>query len=216
MAYVELFEQVAAHVHRLGVEVTLNRGKPLKKTTIQRAQIVSLIPIPDSMAEFYSEVGDGLAFYYCKEDGPRRNPMASYEFPKLDDVTLKSIEQINWRFEWDDSCEYRGTKDPTLGRETALRMRKWIEIGHEGNGDRFCLDTGAEGAPVVFDQHDWLDGGTGHNGHVMGDSLLAFFTAWSRVCFQLPRSLYWPSVFRPGGGVDWNSEEFDPQYRLSD
>jgi hypothetical protein len=114
----------------------------------------------------------------------------------------------------DDEYDYRYTNDPALAKQTALRMRHWLEFHDEGNGDRFCFDMSTAGHPVVFDQHDWMDGGSGHNGHLLGESLLAFYTAWSRVCFQRPEGLWWPSVFQKDGGINWTSKEFRKPFRL--
>ena len=94
-------------------------------------------------------------------------------------------------------------------------MRKWVTVFSDGEGDRICLDAGLDPPPVVFDQHDWFDAGSGANGHVLAPTLLDFLTAWSRVCFQLPRELWWPEVFNSDGpGVNWSSDEFDDRFRL--
>ncbi|MBA3273879.1 MAG: SMI1/KNR4 family protein [Chthoniobacterales bacterium] len=213
MAYLELFERVADQVRRQGVKVTFKRGKPLTVSAIERARAKALIPIPTSMAEFYSEIGDGIVFAWTVKGD--RTPFANHEFPKLAERTLESFDKLSWMIEWKDDYDFRGTKDPTLAKQTALKMRKWMPFHDEGNGDGFCLDTAIDSAPVVFDQHDWFDGGTGENGHLLGRSLLEFYTNWSRVCFQFPQSLWWPSVLRKSGpGVDWNSTEFREPFRL--
>src|SRR5205085_1610516 len=103
-------------------------------------------------------------------------------FPPLSQVSVGSPRRIRWRTEWDDSYDFRNTKNPALARRTALRMRKWLRFHDEGNRDHFAFDMGARGCPVVFDQHDWYDGGTGENGHRLGRSLLAFYREWSKVC----------------------------------
>lgn len=213
MAYLELFEQVSDHLRRQGVKVAFQRGKPLTASAIERARAKSLIPIPASMAEFYAEVGDGLLFAWrSKSDGA----FANHQFPKLRDCVFESFDKLSWKTEWDDDYDFRYTKNPTLAKQTALRMRKWIGFHDEGNGDAFCLDTALDPAPVIFDQHDWYDGGTGENGHRLADSLLQFYTDWAQVCFQFPRSLYWPAVFKDdGSGVNWSSAEFLEPFRLS-
>lgn len=188
------------------------RGRRLRASVINAARSKSKIPIPSSMADFYAEVGDGLEFAWTPQRG--ESPFANHEFPKLAERTIESIGGISWRTEWSDSYDFRYAKDPQLAKRTASRMRKWLPFHDEGNGDSFCLDTSIEPAPVLFDQHDWYDGGTGENGHLLGDSLLEFYTAWAQVCFQFPSSLYWPSVFKKAGGVKWNSEEFQAPFRL--
>lgn len=213
MAYLELFQHVADHVRRQGVKVTFKRGKALSDTVIRGAQSRALIPIPPSMAEFYAEVGDGMTFAWTAKGDDA--PFANHEFPKLADRTLESLSKLSWRTEWQDDYDFRHTKDPKLAKQTALKMRRWMPFHSEANGDSFCLDTAIEPAPVVFDQHDWYDGGSGENGHLLGRSLLEFYTDWSQVCFQFPRSVWWPTVFnKSGGGVNWRSPEFREPFRL--
>lgn len=213
MAYLELFEQVADRVRSQGVKVVFERGKPLAASAIQRACAKSVIPIPASLAEFYAEVGDGLRFAWkSKKHG---NAFANYEVPGLEGCVVESFESVTWRTEWDDTYAFRGTADPVLAKQTALKMRKWMRFYDQGNGDMFCLDTAVDPAPVVFDKHDWFDGGTGENGHRLADSLLQFFTCWAQVCFQFPRTCWWPTVLRKDGPyVDWRSDEFREPFRL--
>jgi hypothetical protein len=212
MTFLELFERAADHVRRLGVKVTFKRGKPLAASDIERARAKALIPIPTSMAEFYAEVGDGLEFGWTTKDD--NAPFANHEFPKLRDRVFQSFDTLRWRIEWSDDYDFRYTKNPALAKQTALRMRKWMPFHDEGNGDAFCLDTALNPAPVVFNQHDW-DGGTGENGRCLADSLLQFYTDWAQVCFQFPRSLWWPTVLKKdGSGVDWTSAEFREPFRL--
>src|SRR5262245_51482257 len=111
-------------------------------------------------------------FFWSTEE--ESGPFAMIEFPKLSQVVIKSLEQVNWRIEWSDTYEFQYTDDPKRAKKTALCMRKWLPFHDDGNGDRFCLDTATRGAPVIFDRHDWMDGGTGDNGHRLGESLLGF------------------------------------------
>jgi hypothetical protein len=172
-----------------------------------------MIPIPASVAEFYAEVGDGMVFRWrCKGDDYA--PSAKVEFSTLANKTVASLDEIKWRTEWDDTYDFRFTKDPRKARRTAPKMRKWLPFHEEGNGDWISLDTEAKGVPVVYDRHDWFDGGTGENGHRAGASLLDFYTQWSKACFQFPRSSWWPKVFKASGGIDWASEEFREPFRL--
>ena len=215
MAYLELFDRVADHVRRQGVEATLTRGKPLTTSEIEEARAKTVICIPDAMAAFYIEVGDGMQFYWNAKG--KRAPFANHEFPKLSDLMVESHDKLRWRTEWDDSYDFRFTKNPTLAKQTAVRMRKWTSFHDEGDGDEISLDTDLNPPPVVFNRHDWYDGGTGENGHRLANSLLQFYEDWSQVCFQFPSSLWWPSVFsKAGPGVDWNSVEFCEPFRLRD
>ena len=108
------------------------------------------------------------------------------------------------------------TKDPILAKRTAARMWNWLPVIEEGNGDSICLDLDAPSCPVVFDKHDWMDGGSGDNGHPLAPNWRAFLLGWGSVCFQVPDGLYWPWCFRPGGGVAWDSESFRSPFRIAD
>jgi len=94
-------------------------------------------------------------------------------------------------------------------------MWHWLPVIEEGNGDLICQDLNAPGCPVIFNQHDWLDGGTGNNGHVMASNWWKFLAGWGSVCFQLPQSMYWPSSFRAVGGIAWKGKQFRSPYRIA-
>jgi hypothetical protein len=211
MAYLELFERVVAHVAGKGVAVTCDRGASLTATVIDGFVRQSPLGVPQSLIEFYSEVGDGLLFQWSRDDV---RPFCLMEFPTLARLVANAIRAVNRQVEWHDSYQFPFTNDPELAKATAQRMRKWLAFQWEGNGDRLCVDTGSPGAPVVFDKHDWFDGGSGDNGHLLGNSLLEFCTAWSDVCFQHPESLWWPSVFKRPNGVTWDSDQFREPFRL--
>lgn len=215
MSYRDLFLRVADHVRGRGVDVELMPGPPLSNATVDKARRVLTIPLPESLVEFYREMGDGMLFHWDAGgvEGDDREPFAVVEVAPLLDVVRAHEGQKEYATEWRDDYDYRFTDDPRKARATALRVRRWLGFHHEGNGDRFCLDTAASPGPVVFDRHDWYDGGTGDNGAPMGDTLRGFMEGWSRVCFQCPSSLYWPSVLGPAG-VDWQCDEFDPRFRL--
>jgi len=204
-------------VRRHGVGVQFTRGGNISPKDVERARAGALIPIPDPLANLYLEVGDGFRFYWDSEgrhEDSERPPFANLEFPRLDEVSIKSLEKLKWKIEWQEPVDYRFTYNPAQLRTTILRMRKWLPILGEGNGDRFCLDTGAAGVPVVFDCHE-RDIEDDDRSHVVGASLLDFFTAWSRVCFQFPRSLSWPMVWKESGDdIAWASAEFREPFRL--
>lgn len=213
MAYLELFERVADHVRRQGGKVRFKRGKPLSPVAIERARSQAFIPIPTQLAELYAEIGDGLEFGWSTKRG--NTPFANHELSPIKDCAPTSLEDVNWLTEWNDDYGFPYTDDPELAKKTAIKMRKWLRFAGEGNGDTFCLDTAEESSPVLFNKHDWYDGGSGDNGHKMADSLLQFYSEWARVCFQVPSSLFWPSVFREQGhGINWGSPEFQEPFRL--
>lgn len=213
MAYLELIEQVVDHVREHGVKVSYERGEPLKDKDIKRAQKRALIPILASLAAFYLEVGDGLNIFWTTSD--EAGPIGGNEIPTLKDCSPRSRRQVNWLPEWQDDYDFSDMPDPALAKDTALRMRRWMPFHSEDTGDSISLDTAMDPAPVVFNKHDWHDGGTGANGHRMAGSLLEFYSEWAQVCFQIPNNLRWPSVFNKDGlGMNWASEEFHESFRL--
>lgn len=213
MAYLELFDRVISHVKKEGLKVTFKRGKPLSRAVIEKSRQRSVIPIPLSLAEFYQEVGDGMLLHWAAKG--ERAAFSRIQISKIGDCVISSLESIKWRTEWDDNYEFKFTKDPKLAKKTAIKMRRWLPLHGEGNGDYFCLDTASDPTPLVYDCHDWFDGGTGKNGHVLGATLLKFFEEWAQVCFQQPHTLWWPNVFKKSDhGINWRSKEFCDPFRL--
>lgn len=214
MGYLKLFWRVAEHVERRrGVVVEFERGEPVTDEATASAVAASpTVPLPSALIEFYREVGDGMLFHWAT-GGSDELVFANIEFPPLLELAEASDERRSRGVEFDDTYEYSGVKDRQLAKRTARRMRRWFTFHYEGNGDTFCLDTGVDPAPVVFHQHDWVDGGSGDNGRRMGQTLRAFMEEWSQVCFQFPSSLWWPRVLT-GSGVNWQSDAFDPRFRL--
>ena len=210
--YRDLFLRVADHVRWRGLEAELTFGCALTDATVEEARRRLSLPLPGSLVEFYRETGDGMLFRWSvggldddDDDDPEADDEADYQpfamvaFRPLLDVVAAHEEDKTRLTEFRDDYDYPHTDDPALAKRTALRMGRWLGFHDEGNGDRFCLDTAVNPEPVVFDQHDWLDGGTGDNGAPMGTTLLAFMEDWARVCFQIPSSLWWPSVLTPSG-----------------
>jgi hypothetical protein len=212
MVYLKLFDRVVDHVKREGVKVQFRRGKPLTLRAFDKQEELSALVIPDSLVKFYFEVGDGLLLRWATDDD---GPFCKIEFPKLSRLIAESLDSLNRQSDTNGNFKFPHMKDPQLARKTALRMQKWLGFHEEGNGDRFCVDTGKKEAPVVFDRHDWRDGGSGSNGHIMAKSLSEFFAAWAEVCFQFPKNLWWPAVFQKRGGIDWSSDQFCEPFRLA-
>ena len=222
MTYHELFARAAERARRRGAVVEFERGPALSDAAVEEARRVLTLPLPESLVEFYREMGDGMVFRWAfggfygepaLDDQGNEQPFAMVEFAPLLEVAQGHEDHKRLLAAFQNDHDYPFTDDPAKARATALRMRWWLGFRHEGNGDRFCLDTAVSPEPVVFDKHDWADGGTGDNGWLMGDTFRGFMEGWSRVCFQFPGSLWWQSVLTPAG-VDWESDEFDPRFRF--
>jgi hypothetical protein len=102
----------------------------------------AFIPIPQSLIDFYAEIGDGLEFGWSSKG--RNAPFANHEICKLDACAPKSIDDVSWITEWRDDYEFAHVEDSALAKKTALKMRKWLPFWGIGNGDCLCLDTSLE------------------------------------------------------------------------
>jgi hypothetical protein len=211
MGYLKIFSRVAQFVRSRGVEVKFEMGKAVTARMVKAAQRKLPVRLPGSLIDFYREVGDGVEFRWIAAD----RVFAVVEFRPLKELVSTYLYRRSYSVEYDEKYEYPHVTDRARAKLTATRMRHWIAFHFEGNGDEFALDTSVTPEPVVFDQHDWYDGGDGGNGMPMGCSLLQFMEDWSRVCFHFPSSLWWPRVLTEAG-VNWDSDEFDDKFRMPD
>lgn len=217
MDYKNLFETVRRHVERLSIACEVEAGKVASEKSIAKVEDKMNARLPAELREFYQTVGDGFSLRWQADADDSNAPFANLQVP-----TLKYLASmyIGWRGmvlyspEAADKYGFPYTKDPALAKRTAARMWHWLPVLEEGNGDSICHDMSDPSCPVIFNQHDWLDGGSGDNGHRLASNWRAFLTAWGSVCFQFPKSLYWPLCFRPGGGVAWDGEQFRSPFRV--
>jgi len=114
-----------------------------------------------------------------------------------------------------DDYKFPSVEDAKLAKQIYQRMKLWLPFQIEGEADCFCIDCDSPEGAVVYHQHDWYDGGSGENGHVLASSLGAFLQSWGRVCFASPANLYWPSAFARKG-VNWTSRYFPKAYIIKD
>jgi cell wall assembly regulator SMI1 len=193
MDYKSLFDTVRRHLERLGIACEIEAGIPATEKTVTKAETKMKVRLPTDLREFYETIGDGFSLRW-QADSDGKAPFANLQVP-----TLKYLAGMytGWREmalyapEKADKYGFPYTKDPALAKRTAARMWHWLPVLEEGNGDLICQDLSDPGCPVIFNKHDWLDGGTGENGHIMAPHLPAFLADWGSVCFQFPKSLYW-------------------------
>jgi cell wall assembly regulator SMI1 len=217
MDYPSLLETVYGHLDGLGAAGGANPGEAVTDEALAAAEAEMKVRLPAELREFYQTVGDGFSLYWETAPGDPEKIWGGLHVPGL--ASLVEM-YAGWRGlvlytpERAEEYGFPGTKDPTLAKRTAARMWQWLPVIQEGNGDGICLDLGTPGCPVVFDKHDWMDGGTGENGHPLAPNWRAFLVGWGSVCFQPPRRMYWPLCFRPGGGVAWEGDEFHGPFRV--
>ena len=215
--YADLLEAVFGRLDELGVAGSATPGELATDEALAAAEAEMRIRLPADLREFYQTVGDGFVLFWESDADDPKKPWGSLQIPSLSslaDVYRGWRGLVLYTPERAEEYGFPYTKDPVLAKRTAARMWHWLPIIEHGNGDSICLDLGDPGCPVVFDRHDWMDGGSGDNGHPLASNWRAFLTGWGSVCFQQPEDLYWPWCFRPGG-VAWNGEHFRNPFRVA-
>ena len=159
-----------------------------------------------------------MLFWQSDPNDPKK-PWGSLQVPSL---SYLAEMYTGWRglvLYTPEKAEQYGfpyTKDPALAKRTAARMWHWLPVIEDGERRlRSAWTWVTRSCPVVFDKHDWMDGGSGDNGHRLAPNWRAFLVGWGSVCFQQPEGLYWPWCFRPGGGVAWDGEHFLSPFRVA-
>ncbi len=216
--YHGLLDAVRLHVEEQGVSCAIASGKVASEKAIGAIEAKLKVRLPAELREFYRTVSDGYAMFWQADEDDCKQPFGGLSVPKLSSLAEMYSGWRGMALYSPEAAEKYGfpyTTDPALAKRTAARQWQWLPVIEEGNGDLICLDLSASAAPVVFHKHDWLDGGTGDDGHPLAPSWRAFLAGWGSVCFQFPEGLYWPSCFQPGGGVEWDSEQFRSPFRLA-
>ena len=215
--YRGILDAVRRHVEGQGVGCAVTSGKPASEKAVAAAEAKLKVRLPTELREFYRTVADGYAMFWEADPNDSKQPFGGLQVPKL-----SSLAEMysGWRGmalynpEQADKYGFPYTKDPALAKRTAARQWQWLPVIEEGNGDLICLDLSVPSGQVIFHKHDWLDGGTGYDGHPLAQSWRAFLASWGSVCFQDPNGLYWPSCFQSGGGVAWDGEQFRSPFRV--
>jgi cell wall assembly regulator SMI1 len=216
--YHSLLDAVRGYLARQGVDCAVTSGKLASEKVVAATEAKMKVQLPAELREFYRTVGDGYWMFWEADPNDSKQPFGGLQVPTLSSL---ADNYSGWRGmalytpEQADKYGFPYTEDPALAKRTAARMWHWLPVIEHGNGDLICLDLGAPGGPVIFHRHDWLDGGSGDDGHPLGPNWRAFLVGWGSVCFQFPEGLYWPSCFRPGGGVAWDSKRFRSPFRVA-
>jgi hypothetical protein len=216
MEYRAPLDIIRRHVERQGVGCTATSGKPASEKAVAATEAKMKLRLPAELRDFYRTVGNGYWMFWEADPNDSKQPFGGLQVP-----TLSSLAEMyrGWRGlalytpELAEKYGFPYTKDPSLAKRTAARQWHWLPVIEEGS-DLICLDLGDASCPVIFHRHDWMDGGSGDDGHLLAPSWRSFLAGWGSVCFQFPAGLYWPSCFRPDGGVAWDSELFRSPFRV--
>ena len=217
MSYRELIVSVRSHVDKLGVPCRYQAGWPLLPWSVTLAERKLGFSLPADLKDFYREIGNGMRLVWIDETPSRPDIiLGGIHVPHLGLLVRHWRERKNgilYDAAAADRYGFPYTKDPELAKKTAARMWNWLPVLHHENGDEFSLDMECNRQAVIFDKHDWLDGGSGDNGFPVANSWRCFFESWAEHCFQHPKSMYWMDVLTPSG-LDWDSEHFDPRFKI--
>jgi len=215
--YRGILDAVRRHVERQKVDCAVTSGNPASEKAVAATEAKLKVRLPAELREFYRTVADGYAMFWQVDPNDAKQAFGCLQVPKLSSLAEMYSGWRGMALYNPEQAEKYGfpyTKDPALAKRTASRQWHWLPVIKEGNGDLICLDLSVSGGPVIFHKHDWLDGGTGNDGHPLASSWRAFLAGWGSVCFQFPDGLYWPPCFKPGGGVAWDSEQFRSPFRV--
>lgn len=208
-------DRVANHLAELGINLHCTLNPKATTKDVDAAQQRLGIGLPDSYIDFITQFANGMSLSWTTDDD---GSFAAFEMTSIESSIDGALGMRDWRFYDDDEARDYGfpfVDDSELAMTTNRLMHNWIPFHAEGNGDNFSINLNPDGfGNVIFDQHDWLDGGTGQNGYLMSPDLPTFFESWSNVCFSQPTSLCWKSVIDVGG-AKWDSLEFDDRFRMT-
>lgn len=218
MDYQKLFDTVRAYLDGHKIVSSIHPGRKVGERALANAEQALGIGLPAELRTFYQTMGNGFSFSWYVDFDDLKQPHAGVSVPTLTELTQYYHGWREGALYSPQAAETYGfpyTKNPTLAKQTAARMWHWLPVLQEGNGDHMSIDLSKPAGPVVFDQHDWLDGGSGDNGVLLGSDWADFLTRWGSVCFQQPKNSYWPSAFRATGKMDWEGTQFDQSFRIS-
>jgi hypothetical protein len=201
----EIFQRITAHLHKLGIEPTFITFKPAGESTLQKAEKKIGLILPDQLRNFYLTYSNGFLFHW-----ERKKASGFCEIPSLGRL-VKICAGWKENVLWMRNKDFLQSNYPLLARQTYARMQSWIPLLAEGDRSGFCIESGSRGGPVVFHEHDWFDGGTGMNGHMIAPTFSQWIENWSGVCYSGPKNLYWPATFTQEG-VAWTGQYFPHKY----
>jgi cell wall assembly regulator SMI1 len=217
MHFRKFLDRVRHHVEKQGVECSDICPRPASEKALRETETKLGIRIPAELREFYRTIGNGYSMNWQADEHDAKQPFGGLQVYSLSELAGTYTGWRGLALYTPERAEKYGfpyTKDPELAKRTAARQWHWLPIIDHANGDLICVDLSVAEGPVIFHSHDWLDGGTGDDGHVLATSWKAFVAGWGSVCFQEPNTCYWPPCFVPGGGVDWTHPFFRSPFRM--
>ena len=209
-------DKVSSHLDAIGIKLECAINPSVPPREVEAAQKRLGLSFPEAYIQFVTNFSNGLQLSWDAGDDEGAS-FARFEMATLESSIDGILGMRDWRFYDEAAAENYGfpyVDDSEAALLTNRQMHNWIPFHAEGNGDNFSINLNGDGfGNVIFDQHDWLDGGTGHNGFLIAVDFYNFFDSWAQVCFSQPSGLRWKSVIGENG-VDWSSDEFEDRFRL--
>jgi cell wall assembly regulator SMI1 len=200
-----IFKRVTRHLNKLDIVPKLTKLPPLDMSMLRGLRQKLGLSLPADLHDLYLNYAGGLMYSWFAEGA-----FGALQIPMPKDLS-KQLRGWKELVLWMDDYDFPHVKNSTLARKTYAKMKHWLPLIGEGNGDGFCLDCASSTGAVVFHQHDWYDGGSGDNGHVVAPDLRRFIENWATVCFTSPRQLFWTETF-VARGVSWTRKHFKTEY----
>lgn len=208
-----MLDRVRRHLSALGIELQEQRNAPASQFDLSVAESEIGAALPSDVRTLYLEFANGFLVQWALDDDfDDADEWGCFELPSL--AKLVEFRQPYRNF-WMASCDrstLRAVPDQKALEKTIADMQHWLPFWEEACGDQFCVDL--RDGKIVFNEHDWFDGGDGTNGHVVAATFFEFVTKWSSVCFTCPLGSYWPDAFTENG-IGWSSEHFNERYIVS-
>ncbi|BCU75325.1 hypothetical protein [Luteolibacter sp. LG18] len=203
-----LFKTLSAELIERGIEPSLRGNPPCGTESIREFERASSLQLPRRISDIYTGFADGFIFEW--EDSQETSGL--FGLPPLSQLTEDTQTwQDTIRSFTDDPSSMDQCVAPPY-REEAFRcwnrMRSWIPIWNEGNGDHFCLD--ATTGEIQYYPHAWYDGFgkiATTCGIPAGTDLDDFVVNWSRYYFTPPHHYYW-GAFLKAGRITWEPSYF--------
>ena len=208
--YEQLLSSVQRFVREEGVACAIRKRAPITEAVLSGLEQQAGLSLPAEVRAMVVGYADGVRISWSAEDD--EGPFANLELP-----TTRHLIQAKTRWVqdslWMGDAELAKLPDPAAAQRMLERMKSWWPLATFGDGNAICVEGTGGAESVVYHEHDWFDVGSGKHGVVVAASWEAFLEAWAEVCFQMPASLYWPTVLS-AEGVDWSSSGFSERFRL--
>jgi hypothetical protein len=204
-SFAQLFEMAVARLGSVGIAAQLERGGPVTAQQIARYERDWATSIPQSIRQFYFDVGDGLEFRWFIDRLDALSPFCWLKVPQLSDLK-GMIDYLHMLNDCLADHEFREARQPERAIRHYRRQLTFFPFLQD-NADLMCVEVCGEREQVVFHDHEWSFHEDGDSGLILAPSLLEFWQGWSNVGFVQPTQLWWPGTIK-GQATEWSIDRF--------